>query len=55
MMYYTTTTPKGESIVIAKSDNVLVSFGLDEANTDYQAYQAWVAEGNTPEPWPPAE
>ena len=34
--------------ILRKEDYLYIPF--DEANTDYQAYLAWKAEGNTPEP-----
>jgi hypothetical protein len=34
--------------ILRVADNAFIPF--DEANTDYQAYLKWVAEGNTPEP-----
>ena len=38
----------GEIAGVLKGNNMSIPF--DPANTDYQKYLKWVAEGNTPEP-----
>ena len=35
------------NLILRKEDNAFIPF--DEANSDYQAYLLWVAEGNTAE------
>ena len=36
-----------ENYILRKEDNAIIPF--DEANSDYQEYLEWVAEGNTAE------
>lgn len=50
-MAYTLTS---STLIIRDTDGAFIP--ADEANTDYQAYLAWLAEGNTPNPYvPPPE
>jgi hypothetical protein len=40
----------GQSMLKYNADGSVTSFGQDPANTDYQNFLKWCAEGNTPEP-----
>lgn len=40
------------NMILRDEDGAFIPF--DEANLDYRAYQAWLAEGNTPNPPPGA-
>lgn len=48
-MYKLLANPFGPiNSVIRLSDGAIIPF--DDGNTDYQAYKAWLAEGNQPLP-----
>ena len=49
-MYKQTKTISGQvrnDEILRVADNAFIPF--DQANTDYQAYLKWLAEGNTPQ------
>ena len=50
-MYKIKKNSVGENVIFTTLENGLtISFVEDEANTDYQEYLKWVAEGNEPLP-----
>lgn len=49
MIMYKLTVYLGEIVGVLKLDNN-AHIPFNPANTDYQAYLKWVAEGNTPLP-----
>ena len=46
-MDYTYKKTEFEESILRKEDNAFIP--IDENNTDYQEYLAWVKAGNTPE------
>jgi hypothetical protein len=48
-MYKKLKDPNAQAIE-KRTDNAVIVIPFDPANTDYQEYLKWLAEGNTPEP-----
>jgi hypothetical protein len=46
----TSPVPPGEQYIFRRADKATIP--KDPANTDYAAFLAWVAAGNTPDPSP---
>ena len=54
MQYKLQNNLQGDTVAVAIVGQS-ISIPLDPANTDYQEYLKWLAEGNTPEPADPVE
>ena len=52
-MTYSIFTNESEQVIVQTTDDAVRWIPLDPANSDYQQYLAWVAEGNTAEEWSP--
>jgi hypothetical protein len=53
MKYFICNQSMNNSYIVMQLNGVTSAVPMDEANTDYQAYLAWVAEGNTATEWLP--
>jgi hypothetical protein len=53
MRYFYTKNSSDELVIVEVAENHLASCIADENNPTYQAYLAWVAEGNTATEWSP--
>lgn len=49
-MYKLIKNPINQTVAVVRRLSDSVCIPMVEANSDYQAYLKWLAEGNTPEP-----